>query len=382
MNKAIPIAAAAAAVLAIAGLGWLLWPSPGPAPAEMAPQANIAPPPVPATAPPSTAQALQTGRAPQNAGPPAAAPPPATVPPAAPPAATVPPVAAPATGDVAPPRAAWPQVFRIETADEKHIRDHVAPASGPSLSVFRFAPNPRVIVLVFASLREQGHMLNRAAAFVEKAGQPHDRVLNDAELDAAVRAGGDTVETFYYGHDYGASGLARFFALADRDGIQLLREEEALRRLIQQEKWFEPNVNGGLISIPQVGADSNITSQARAAILHHELSHGEYFTNPAYTAFTRRFWTQTLTAAERERIRRFLRALGYEPSIEHVMENEAQAYLMFTDSAEFFTPEMIGMTKPRLAELRATFHRTMPAGWLRDDLGQAIGTGGGPAKRP
>ena len=372
MNKAIPIAAAAAAVLAIAGLGWFLWPSPGPVPVEMAPKAGIAPPPVPAAEPPSSAQALQTGRAPQNAEAPAATPP----------AVTVPPVAAPATGDVAPPRAAWPQEFRIETADEKHIRDHVAPASGPSLSVFRFAPNPRVIVLVFASLREQGHMLNRAAAFVEKAGQPHDRVLNDAELDAAVRAGGDTVETFYYGHDYGASGLARFFALADRDGIQLLREEEALRRLIQQEKWFEPNVNGGLISIPQVGADSNITSQARAAILHHELSHGEYFTNPAYTAFTRRFWTQTLTAAERERIRRFLRALGYEPSIEHVMENEAQAYLMFTDSAEFFTPEMIGMTKPRLAELRATFHRTMPAGWLRDDLGQAIGTGGGPAKRP
>jgi hypothetical protein len=45
---------------------------------------------------------------------------------------------------------------------------------------------------------------------------------------------------------------------------------------------------------------------------------------------------------------------------------------MFTDSAEFFTPEMIGMNKARLAELRGGFFRAMPAGWLRDSLGQFL----------
>ena len=39
-----------------------------------------------------------------------------------------------------------------------------------SLTVFRLADNPRILVLDFASLHEQGEMLNRVAAFVEKAG--------------------------------------------------------------------------------------------------------------------------------------------------------------------------------------------------------------------
>ena len=82
--------------------------------------------------------------------------------------------------------------------------------------MFRFAANPRILVLDFASLREQGMMLNRVAALVEKAGLPHDRVLTDSELDQAIHAQGDTVETFYYGHDYSAAALVRFFALADR----------------------------------------------------------------------------------------------------------------------------------------------------------------------
>jgi hypothetical protein len=54
------------------------------------------------------------------------------------------------------------------------------------------------------------------------------------------------------------------------------------------------------------------------------------------------------------------------------MENEAQAYLMFTDSSDFFTPEMIGMSKTRLTELRSGFFRGMPAGWLRDSLGRSL----------
>jgi hypothetical protein len=263
--------------------------------------------------------------------------------------------------------------FQIETATEQQILDHVPIAGAPDPTVFRFAPNPRILVLDFASLLEQGRMLNRVAALVEKSGLPHDRVLTGFELAAAIRASGDTVETYYYGHDYDAASVVRFFALAGRDNIRLVDEEDRLGRLIRQAGWFEPNAEAALISIPQVGANAFVTRAARAAILHHELSHGEYFTDPPYVAFVHQFWTQTLTAGERDGIRRHLGSVGYDQGLEEVMENEAQAYLMFTDDAEFFTPEMIGMSEARLAELRNGFYRTMPVGWLRESLGQVLG---------
>jgi hypothetical protein len=284
----------------------------------------------------------------------------------------VPPAAAPAI--VLPPAAAPPDrpAFRIEAATESDILNHVPPEGAPDPTIFRFSANPHILVLDFATLRDQGLMLNRVAALIEKAGLPHDRLLNDADLDEAIRAGGDTPETFYYGHDYGVPALALFFALADRDQITLTDGEQMLRRLLDQEGWFAPGAHGGLISIPQIGADEHVTRTARATILHHELSHGEYFANPAYVAFVHHFWTETLTVAERERIRRHLHTLGYDSSLEEVMENEAQAYLMFTDLGEFFSPDMIGMSKARLTELRTTFYHSMPVGWLRDSLGQTL----------
>ena len=148
--------------------------------------------------------------------------------------------------------------FHIELATEDEISDHVA----TSLTVFRFADNPRVLVLDFASLREQGEMLNRVAAFVEKAGMPRDRVLTDSELDAAIRANGDTVETFYLGHDYAASALARFFERADSQRITLDPQEEKLRALLREEGWLTEDVMAGLISLPAVGSDPRITARS------------------------------------------------------------------------------------------------------------------------
>lgn len=252
----------------------------------------------------------------------------------------------------------------IETATEQQIRDHVP----TSLSVFRFAANPRILVLDFASLRDQGMMLNRVAALVEKAGLPRDRVLTDGELDQAIRARGDTVETFYYGHDYSAAALGNFFALADREHVELNAEEAWLRALLRQAGWFDPGAVGGLISIPAVGADAKVTAEARAAILRHELSHGEFFTNPAYANYVHNFWLTALTAAERDGVRRFLAGEEYDPSLEQVMFNEMQAYLMFTRDPLFFAPGMVGLTPARLAELQTKFLDGMPVGWLRDAL--------------
>jgi hypothetical protein len=266
------------------------------------------------------------------------------------------------------PTVAPPAEFRFETADETQIRDNVP----IGLSLFRFSLNPQIVVLDFASLHDQGMMLNRVAALTEKAGLPRDRVLSDAELDSAIRAGGDTMETFYYGHDYSAAELARFFATADRDGIQLNPQEEMLRLILRQLRWFAPDVKAGLLSVPKVGANENVSFAAHSTILHNELAHGEYFSNPAYAAFVHQFWTTGLTPEERDNVRRFLGSEDYDTSINELVEDNMQAYLMFSHDPEFFTPAMVGMTAARLAEVQAAFLRSMPPGWLRDMLATSL----------
>lgn len=259
---------------------------------------------------------------------------------------------------------AQPSAFQLETATEHQILDHIA----AGLTVFQFAANPRILVLDFASLHEQGLMLDRVAALVEKAGLPRDRVLTDAELAAAISASGDTIDTYYYGHDYPAAALAQFFALADQEHIALNPQEERLRALLQQVGWFAPGALGGLISLPAVASDPKVTILARAAILRHELSHGEFFSDPNYASYVHNFWLTELTDQERAGVRAFLAKEDYDASKEELMYNEMQAYLMFTRDPMFFTPSMVGLTPARLAELQARFLAGMPAGWLHDVL--------------
>ena len=251
--------------------------------------------------------------------------------------------------------------FALGFADEAAILADPA----EHLSLFRFAADPRIVVLDFPALTPQGRMFNRVAALTEKAGLPRDRVLSDDELDAAIRASGDTVATFYYGHDYPAAALVRFFALADRDHVTLDAEEERLRGLVRQLGWFDQNAGGALISLSREGADPDITASARAAILHHELSHGAFFVDPAYADYTRKFWHTALTATEREAVTRFLAGEDYDSADDTLMVNEMQAYVMFTDDPHFFLPSNFGMSAARRAALRATFRRDLPVDWLR-----------------
>jgi hypothetical protein len=275
---------------------------------------------------------------------------------------TPPPVAAPAA-----PR---PPPVTIATADEAAIRAHAATA----LTVFRLAPDPRVVVLDFPTLHEQGAMLNRVAALIEKAGQPRDRVLDDAALAAAIKASGDTPDTYYYGHDYSAAELRRFFALADAEHLPLDPEEERLRALLRELGWFAPDAMGGLISVPRVPEPQveGLDAAARAAILHHELAHGFYFSDPGYVAYVARFWATALTEAERAAIRHFLGSQGYDTADDDLMRNEMQAYLMFTADPRFFQAANIGMTPARRQQLAATFLAGMAPGWLHDALAQGI----------
>jgi hypothetical protein len=278
-------------------------------------------------------------------------------------ATPLPPAASPAPPATAP-APATPPAFEIRSAAETQIRNDIP----TDLTVFRFADNPNIIVLDFASLHEQGKMLNRMAALMEKANLPRDRVLTDQELDAAILKRGDTVETFYYGHDYPAEALVRFFALADAQHIQLDPQEERLRALLQQIGWSGPNAVGGLISLPAAGSAPNVTVAARTSILRHELSHGEFFSDPDYAAYVHNFWLTKLTEAERANVRKFLATEDYDVTDEVLMYNEMQAYLMFTRDPQFFRPELVGLTPERLADIQARFLAGMRPGWLRDVL--------------
>jgi hypothetical protein len=286
------------------------------------------------------------------------------VPPAPAPSPVAPPGVAPSgvpPSGMAPAQAPRPRPFDIITANEATI----LAARPTALEVFRFDADPHVLVLSFPSLHEQGRMLDRLGAFVEKAGLPHDRVLDEADLQAAIRLSGDTPDTYYYGHDYRAADMARFFALADRDGIALHPEEETLRRLLTQEGMLVPGAVGALISLPPESQTPPIDAAARATILHHELSHGAYFTDPAYAAYSRNFWQTVLTETQREGFRRFLGSEGYDETNEDLMLNEAQAYLVHTADPRYFRPEYAGLSDAEAARLRGIFLAGMPVDWLK-----------------
>jgi hypothetical protein len=240
--------------------------------------------------------------------------------------------------------------------------------SPETMSVFRLTENPNVVLLDFASLEQQGRMLDRVAALTEKKSLPRDRILTPDQLLRAVHSDANPEPWFYYGHDYSAAELNHFFDVAARDNVSLTPEEAQLGRLLTQLGWRGATTPGALISVPRVGADQNVTAEARNTILTHELSHGEYFSNPVYADYVHAFWETALSAPERDAVRSFLAREGYDRDSAEIMENEAQAYLMFTADPNFFTPHDVGMAPERRAELRAQFLRAMPPGWLKDVL--------------
>jgi hypothetical protein len=271
----------------------------------------------------------------------------------------------------------------ILSADEGQIR-----ANQPtSMMVFRFAPNPMILVVDFPTLAEQGRMLNRIAALIEKSGVPHGRLLSDSALAEAIRSSGTTADTYYYGHDYPASAIKHFFELADRDNVALNADEQRLRRLAAQAA-AEPLGFGALISIVRADAANEVDPAARAAILHHELSHGEYFTNAIYARFVSTIWQDVLTQDERAQFRTYLGTEGYDTSLEDLMINEMQAYLMYTPDLRFFDPTRLAITPGRFAAIRAAFAAGMPSCWLRAETPGVPGnspvgaTGTGPVSAP
>ncbi len=251
--------------------------------------------------------------------------------------------------------------------------------------VARLKEYPEVLVIEFPDLSEQGAAMNRLAAYLQKAGAPRDRVLDDAELAAFIARGGDSAQTFYQGHDYDDLGLARFFTQVRAQGVALNTQEQQLLAALQATGVLADGPPWQPLASPQAvisftatqgddqttAADETVDALRREAVLRHEVSHGRFYTRPTYRAHCLQFWQQVLTEAQRDALRGFLAGLGYESSDELLMVNEAQAFLFNTPDPRAFSAADVGLSTAELAALRQQFWRTLPP--------EAAGTADAPA---
>jgi len=236
----------------------------------------------------------------------------------------------------------------------------------------RLRDNPAILVIEFPGLDEQGMAMNRLAAMYEKRNGDRDRVLVDAELSQLLRASGDSVASFFQGHDYTGEMLARFFTLAARQQVPLKHQEMALRVLLVDAKVLRTEEAGTFSAIgtqavvsftavheddPLTAADESVDAWRRESVLRHELSHGEFFTNAQYRAHCWDFWRHSLSERERKLVRQYLASLDYNPDDEELMVNEMQAMLMHTPDDRAFNATALGVSKADLNRLRAQFRR-------------------------
>jgi hypothetical protein len=240
---------------------------------------------------------------------------------------------------------------------------------------WRFKGNPAVLVIEFPSLHDQGMAMNRMAALFEKRNAPRDRVLNDSELAALVKGSGDSTASFYQGHDYPAAKVARFFTLAAASQTALNAQERQLLDKLQHAGLITGDARSGysaagmqaVVSFtalqaddPTTAADEQIDPVRRKAVLLHELSHGEFFTNPSYEAHSKAFWSRRLSAQERAIWKKYLGGLDYDPADLDLMANETQAMLMHTPDPRAFNASALGVSDAALASMRARFRTGEP----------------------
>jgi hypothetical protein len=295
-------------------------------------------------------------------------PPPRGVPISAPPIATpASPSAIPAAtaAALAPPAA--PTATAAHTAD---LAELLQSPPSPQMRWVRFKSNPAIVVIEYPNLHEQGLAMNRLAAMFEKRTARRDRVPSDAELADLMRRSGDSVASFYQGHDYPGAKVARFFSLADAQRLTLNAHELQLRSLMLETGLmtrvaagsYQPAGSQAVVSFtgvqpddPLTTADERVDALRREAVLRHELSHGQFFTDAAYRAHCMRFWRQTLREGERRLFTNYLKGLDYNPADEELMANETQALLMHTPDGRAFSPATLGVGESTFAQWRNRF---------------------------
>jgi hypothetical protein len=277
--------------------------------------------------------------------------------------------------DAAPPAPNQPAA----TAPLSSIAELLAAPASPRPRWSRLKTNPAILVIEFPNLHEQGLAMNRLAAMFEKRAAQRERVLSSADLDELMRRSGDTVASFYQGHDYPAAKVARFFTLAEAQHVPLNAQEAQLRALLLDAGLMRRGEDGAYQALgeqaavsftgvqpdnPSTPANEMVDRVRREAVLHHELSHGEFFTNAAYRAHCIDFWRKVLNERERRMFRGYLKGLNYNPDDDTLMANETQALLMHTPDSRAFNAADLGISEAALSQLQIRFRAGEPANGL------------------
>lgn len=240
------------------------------------------------------------------------------------------------------------------------------------LVVWRYADSPNLFIFDFPNLTQQGRTFNRATQLTEQFNEPYKRVLSLEESLKYMESVRRSQADFAFGHDILVSELVLFFNLAERDKLEFLPEETVLRDfafeqgLMRVWRGFYQAIkpDAVILSIPQTQAkrenEPRITDLARRAIFTHEISHGEYYTNPYYTKYCQRFWNESLNKDQRELFKKFLSMYNYSINQEELMINEMQAYLMFTPDPASFSAKKLGTTDEDLEAMRELFRKGKP----------------------
>lgn len=238
--------------------------------------------------------------------------------------------------------------------------------------VWEYKGMKNVHLIDFPSLLIQGRTFNRITHLIQQSFEPYKKVLTEQELAARLSAINRTMETMASGHDVLLDELALFFNLVKRDKITLFKEEHLLLEFLLQKQlltvwkgiYNAQAPNGVLISVPQVQKKTDgtyrVSPLARKTIVMHELSHGEYYTNPYYSEYCRRFWGESLNEEMRQKFLVFLSKYNYSLFGEELVINEMQAYLMFTPDPLSFSASRLGVSAEMLAAMRQAFREGRP----------------------
>jgi len=243
-----------------------------------------------------------------------------------------------------------------------------------TLKVWNFAENPKIFVFDFPGLTFQGRTFNRVMQFTEQAqaNTGYPKVLTNEEITQYMESLRRTQANFAFGHDLLVSELAQFYNLADRDKVELFPEELALRDFLVEQglmklwRGFYQAMQPGVVilSIPQTqpkkADEPQVNDLARRAIFTHEVSHGEYYTNQYYATYCRKFWSESLNDAQREAFINLFKKYNYAVTLDELVVNEMQAYLMFTPDPNSFSARKLGITDGELESMREMFRQGKP----------------------
>lgn len=238
--------------------------------------------------------------------------------------------------------------------------------------IWKYSGNSNVYVFDFPELRRQGQAFNRAMQLTEQYNEAYKRVLGADEMSKYLNAIRRNQANFAFGHDFLVSELVLFFNLANRDKIVLLPEEVKVREFLvaqgMMEEWrgfyraLMPDVV--ILSIPQVQErhdnEPRINELARRAIFTHEIAHAEFYTNPYYADYCRKFWTEKLSEAQRGVFQRFLSNYNYSINQQELLINEMQAYLMFTPDPNSISAARLGIEETEWEGMKTLFRQGRP----------------------